>query len=164
MAIETEKKFLLAHIPSPLMTNGVPICQGYLKKSKNGVVRVRVFGSKGFLTVKGPTTNGARKEFEYPVPMADARQMMALFCKGATIDKTRFHIKHEGFEWEVDVFAGTNKGLVVAEIELEHIDQKFQKPDWIGREVTHDPRYFNSNLIEHPFCTWPASNPSMPLT
>lgn len=156
MAIETEKKFLLAYLPSSLMTDGTSIIQGYMTASKNCFVRVRVFGDRGFLTVKGPTVNGARKEFEYPVPIEDAREMLTLFCKNTTIEKTRFHIEHQGFRWEVDRFGGRNKGLIVAEIELASIDQPFPQPEWIGKEVTHDPKYFNSNLVMRPYSLWPA--------
>ena len=154
MAIETEKKFLLSHIPSSLLTDGIQICQGYMTKSKNCTVRVRIYGEKSFLTVKGPTIKGSRDEFEYPIPRSDARQMLLLFCQKPFIEKTRYHIQFKGFTWEIDQFEGENQGLVVAEIELDAIDQNFEKPDWIGREVTHDPKYFNSNLIQTPFSKW----------
>lgn len=158
MAIEIEKKFLLVHFPDALMTDGIRICQGYISTSENGVVRARLFGDQGFLAIKGPTSvNGARKEFEYPVPPEDAREMLSLFCGNRMIEKTRFHIDYKGHEWVVDQFRGSNTGLVVAEIELETMDQPFQKPDWIGQEVTRDPRYFNSNLIDHPYSSWTAS-------
>ncbi len=83
-----------------------------------------------------------------------AMEMLSLFCNKPLIEKTRYQIEFKGFEWVVDLFSGSNKGLVVAEIELDSIDQPFEKPDWIGKEVTHDPRYFNSNLIETPYSTW----------
>ncbi|WP_300461577.1 CYTH domain-containing protein [Desulfobacula sp.] len=159
MAIETEKKFLLAYRPTALMNCGTLIRQGYMVNEKNRVVRVRLSGDAAFLTIKGPTRNGARKEYEYPVPWQDAREMLALFCQPPFIEKTRYPIEFHGFEWVIDEFSGENQGLVVAEIELESIDQPFEKPDWISKEVTHDPRYFNSNLIETPYSTWLLKDP-----
>jgi len=154
MAIETERKFLLKHLPSALLTRGIHICQGYMVNKKDRVVRIRLYGDKAFLTIKGPSCNASRKEYEYPVPKQDAMEMISLFCKKPLIEKTRYQIEFKGFEWVVDLFSGSNKGLVVAEIELDTVDQVFEKPDWIGQEVTHDPRYFNSNLIKRPYSTW----------
>jgi CYTH domain-containing protein len=154
MGIETERKFLLQYLPTSLMVNGSSIRQGYMVNKKDMVVRVRLSGNLCFLTIKGPTRNASRKEFEYLVPQQDAREMLSLFCKKPLIEKTRYKIKFKGFEWEVDEFFGDNKGLVVAEIELDSIDQPIEKPDWIGKEVTHDPKYYNSNLIEKPYSTW----------
>jgi adenylate cyclase len=154
MAIETEKKFLVKYFPSSLKTRSTLICQGYMVNQTDRVVRIRLSGENAFLTIKGPTCNGSRKEYEYPVPQKDAREMLSFFCENLVIEKTRYQIEFNGFEWVVDVFSKNNKGLVVAEIELDSIDQIFEKPDWIGQEVTHDPRYFNSNLIETPYSTW----------
>ncbi len=154
MAIEIEKKFLLKYLPSSLLTCGTLICQGYMVNKKNMVIRIRISGDKAFLAVKGITSNASRKEYEYPVPQQDAMEMLWLFCKKPLIEKTRYQIKFKGFEWVIDLFSGSNKGLVVAEIELNSIDQVFEKPDWIGTEVTHDIRYFNSNLIKAPSSTW----------
>ena len=154
MAIEIEKKFLLNYFPTDLLTRGITICQGYMMNKKDLVVRVRLSGDHGFLTIKGATHNGSRKEFEYPVPKKDAEEMIDLFCKKPLIEKTRYHIEFKGFEWVIDKFYGENLGLVVAEIELSSIDQPFETPDWIGKEVTHDPKFFNSNLIETPYSTW----------
>ena len=154
MAIETERKFLLHYLPSSLLTRGTLIRQGYMVTKKDMVVRIRLSGDNAFLTVKGATRNASRKEYEYPVPQQDAMEMLSIFCKKPLIEKTRYQIEFKGFEWVIDLFSGVNKGLVVAEIELDSIDQLFEKPDWIGKEVTHDPRYFNSNLIEAPYSTW----------
>lgn len=154
MAVETEKKFLLHHLPHDLMNKGKAIYQGYITKSKHHTVRIRISDDDGFVTIKGPTVNAARKEFEYAVPVSDAREMLARFCPGPIIEKTRYTIGFKGFEWEIDVFKGRNKGLVVAEIELESADQPFEKPDWVGLEITHDTRYYNSNLVDHPFTQW----------
>jgi len=154
MTIEIEKKFLLKYLPSSLLTSSTLICQGYMVNKKNMVIRIRVSGDKAFIAVKGITSNASRKEYEYPVPQQDAMEMLWLFCKKPLIEKTRYQIKFKGFEWVIDLFSGSNKGLVVAEIELDSIDQVFEKPDWIGKEVTHDIRYFNSNLIKAPYSTW----------
>jgi len=154
MAIEIERKFLLKYLPSSLLTCGTIICQGYMVNKKDMVVRVRLSGDNAFLTIKGITCNASRKEYEYSVPQQDAMEMLSLFCKKPLIEKTRYQIEFKGFEWIIDLFSGSNKGLVVAEIELDSIDQVFEKPDWIGKEVTHDIRYFNSNLIKAPYSTW----------
>jgi CYTH domain-containing protein len=154
MAVEIEKKFCLAYFPSQLLTHGTRICQGYMVNRKDKVVRIRLSGDHAFLTIKGPTCNGYRKEFEYAVPLEDGQEMLELFCIPPFIEKTRYTIEYKGFKWVIDQFSGENQGLVVAEIELDAIDQAFEKPDWVGPEVTHDPRYFNANLITTPYCTW----------
>jgi len=154
MAIEIERKFLLKYLPTALLINGNIIRQGYMINGKDRVVRIRLSGDSAFLTVKGATRNAARKEYEYPIPQQDAKEMLQLFCKKPLIEKTRYQIEFNGFEWVIDQFSGDNKGLVVAEIELDSIDQVFEKPDWIEKEVTHAPRYFNSNLIETPYSSW----------
>jgi adenylate cyclase len=154
MATEIEKKYLLTRLPSSLLENGITICQGYMLNSKECTVRVRTWGDSAFLTVKGPSVNGVRNEFEYKVPVEDATQMLGAFCAPPLIEKIRYRIPYKGFTWEVDRFKGENNGLIVAEIELEFIDQPFEKPDWIGREVTHDPKYLNANLIHRPFSHW----------
>jgi len=154
MAIEIEKKFLLKYLPLSLLTHGTLIRQGYMVNKKDKVVRIRLSGDNAFLTIKGLTCNASRKEYEYPVPQQDAMEMLSLFCKKPLIEKTRYLIEFKNFEWVIDLFEGRNKGLVIAEIELDSIDQPFEKPDWIGKEVTHDIRYFNSNLIKAPYSTW----------
>lgn len=158
MGIEIERKFLV--IGDAWRTpNGIAIGQGYLNREKQRSVRVRVAGSHGFLTIKGPSHGAIRQEFEYPTPVADALQLLEL-CDGTLIRKTRYVVMHDGNRREIDEFHPDNQGLIVAEIELITEDQSFAKPDWLDREVTDDPRYFNSNLISHPFCQWdlpPAS-------
>ena len=153
MGIEIERKFLLDQIP-PGVSHGLVICQGYMLNQKDRVVRIRTKGSKGFLTIKGKTVNTRRSEFEYEIPRADAQQMLDLFCEAPLVEKTRFKIEFRGFEWVIDRFAGENSGLIVAEIELDHESQPFETPPWAGGEVTHDPRYYNSNLIKHPYSAW----------
>lgn len=152
MAIEIERKFLVV---GDAWRNATPVyfCQGYLNRNKERTVRVRVAGELGYLTIKGATSGASRAEFEYDIPLADAKQMLAL-CDGPLIEKYRRKISYEGMLWEVDEFLGDNQGLVVAEIELESEEQQFAKPNWIGEEVTQDARYYNSNLSASPFNTW----------
>jgi adenylate cyclase len=152
MAVEIERKFLVTD-GAWRQAPGVPYRQGYLNRDKARTVRVRVAGDAAFLTIKGTSVGATRAEFEYPIPMADAQALLAL-CDGPLIEKTRHVLTHEGTAWEVDVFAGDNAGLVVAEVELGSEDQPFARPDWLGDEVTQDARYFNSNLASHPFTKW----------
>lgn len=153
MGIEIERKFLVNQLP-PDLSPGLTICQGYMVNQKERVVRVRTKGNKGFLTIKGKTVNTQRREFEYEIPLTDAQQMLDLFCAPPLVEKTRFKIEFKGFEWVIDRFVGENLGLVVAEIELDHESQVFETPPWAGKEVSHDPRYYNSNLIKHPYSAW----------
>lgn len=155
MPLEIEKKFLLKYLPEHLMTSPIKIQQGYMVNQQGILVRIRTYGEAAFLTIKSPTVKGIRKEYEYAVPQDDALEMLEHFCNGRTIRKTRYRIPHENFVWDLDIFSGCNNGLIVAEIELQTTDQPFPKPDWIGREVTQDLRYCNSNLIAYPFIRWP---------
>lgn len=152
MGIEIERKFLVVGDGWKTVP-GVLYRQGYLNRDKARTVRVRIAGQLAFLTVKGVSVGATRAEFEYPIPMADAQALLAL-CDGPLIEKTRYVLQHGGTTWEVDVFAGDNAPLVVAEVELESEDQGFDRPDWLGEEVTHDARYFNSSLASRPFNTW----------
>lgn len=152
MGIEIERKFLVTGDGWRTAT-GITIGQGYLNLDKARTVRVRLAGNQAFLTVKGLSQGATRQEFEYPIPVDDAKQMFEL-CEGGAILKTRHMVIHDGIKWEVDEFHAANQGLVVAEIELTSEDQIFTKPDWLGKEVTDDPRYFNSNLILNPYKQW----------
>lgn len=152
MGIEIERKFLVTGDEWRKVA-GTRICQGYLNRDKERTVRVRIAGEHAYLTVKGATRGATRMEFEYEIPVPDAEQLLAL-CEGPIIEKVRHLISHGGHSWEVDEFRGGNEGLVVAEIELESEEDEFPKPPWIGREVTEDSRYYNSNLASNPFCTW----------
>ena len=154
MAVEIERKF---RVTGDAWRNdsGVLYRQGYLNRDKLRTVRIRIAGDAAFLTIKGKSTGATRAEFEYPVPMDDAQALLAL-CDGPLIEKTRYVVLHAGHRWEVDEFAGDNAGLVVAELELSAEDEAFDAPAWLGPEVTHDARYFNSNLATQPFCTWGA--------
>jgi adenylate cyclase len=154
LAVEIERKF---RVTGDAWRNdsGVLYRQGYLNRDKLRTVRIRIAGSAAFLTIKGKSTGATRAEFEYPVPMDDAQALLAL-CDGPLIEKTRYIVLHAGHRWEVDEFAGDNAGLVVAELELSAEDEAFERPAWLGPEVTQDARYFNSNLATQPFCTWGA--------
>ena len=152
MALEIERKFLV--LGEGWRTGGgVRFTQGYLNRDPQRTVRVRVAGGQGWLTIKGVTHGATRLEFEYPIALADAQALLAL-CDGPLIDKTRHTQTLSGSVWEVDEFHGDNAGLVVAEIELTHEAQPFERPDWLGEEVTHDARYFNSALAAHPYRSW----------
>ncbi len=127
--------------------------QGYLLASPGKVVRVRIEGETAMLTIKGKPVGLVRGEWEYPIPVADATELLAL-CEQPLIEKYRYRIPFDNMLWELDVFIGANAGLVVAEIELDSEEQQFSKPEWVGEEVTHDVRYLNSNLMSHPFVKW----------
>lgn len=154
MAHEIERKFLVTSDAWRALAEGTVYRQGYLSSVKERTVRVRTVGDKGYLTVKGITRGAKRVEFEYEIPVADAEAMLYGRCERPLIEKTRHEIPFHGLIWEVDEFAGENEGLVVAEVELSDEDQEIRLPDWVGEEVTEDPRYFNSNLIAHPYKTW----------
>jgi CYTH domain-containing protein len=148
MATEIERKFLVigdgwqaAALSPPLRLR-----QGYFP-GEAPVVRVRIAGDRGFLTIKGPGLL-SRAEFEYPIPLKDAEAMLAAFCAPPVIEKTRTRVGHGALVWEVDVFAGHLAGLVMAEVELTSADQAFSRPDWVGREVTEESRYQNSALAQ----------------
>ncbi len=154
MGVEIERKFLLSSDEWKGLAKGTLYRQGYLSVSKERTVRVRTVGEKGYLTVKGISTGVSRMEYEYEIPLPDAVTMLNELCIQPIIEKKRFAIKHKGFVWEVDEFFRENQGLIVAEIELEYEDQLFEKPDWIGEEVTGDKRYFNSSLAGYPYSSW----------
>lgn len=149
MAVEIERKFLVQG-DSWREAPAVYYSQGYLSRAKERTVRVRIAGEEAFLTIKGISAGASRAEFEYPIPLWDARELLAL-CEQPLIEKYRRKILYEGFVWEVDEFLGENQGLVVAEIELPAENTQFEKPEWAGREVTEDSRYFNSNLSLNPY-------------
>ena len=128
--------------------------QGYLANTRHCSVRVRVGGNAAHLNIKSATVGVSRLEFEYPVPLEDAEIMLRELCHGSIIEKTRYFVRHLDQDWEVDVFEGDNAGLVVAEIEFEDEAQTVTLPDWAGEEVSHDVRYYNSNLAVAPFSKW----------
>lgn len=154
MAQEIERKFLVTGDAWRKPASGRTYRQGYLSTVKERTVRVRTDGEKGYLTVKGISVGAKRAEFEYEIPIADADAMLNNLCERPLIAKTRRKISFAGLIWEVDEFAGDNEGLVVAEVELTDEAQEISLPDWVGEEVTHDPRYFNVNLVAHPYKNW----------
>jgi adenylate cyclase len=154
MGIEIERKFLLASDAWRGLGQPVLLRQGYLSSARERVVRVRIEGGQAMLTIKGANVGATRGEWEYPIPLADAAELLDGLCEQPLIEKYRHRIEHAGMVWEVDEFLGANGGLVVAEIELASEDQPFEKPDWIGAEVSGDTRYYNANLIRHPFSQW----------
>jgi adenylate cyclase len=153
MGIEIERKFLVTSESWKKPGTGVQYRQGYLNTHKERVVRVRTMGDKAALTIKGVSVGASRLEFEYEISVDDANQLLDL-CEIPLIEKTRYRIEHGGLIWEVDEFHGVNEGLVIAECELETEDQEIDKPNWVGGEVTGDPRYFNTNLVARPFTIW----------
>ncbi|OIQ50005.1 CYTH domain protein [Pseudodesulfovibrio hydrargyri] len=154
MAKEIERKFLLVGDDWRALAKGTHYRQGYLNSAKERTVRVRTIDDKGFLTIKGITTGATRVEYEYEIPHGECTEMLDNLAEKPIIEKARYKIEFGGFVWEVDEFFGVNRGLVVAEIELKSEDQAFEKPSWVGEEVTGDPRYFNSNLVANPYTTW----------
>jgi CYTH domain-containing protein len=145
---EIERKFLVKDLGKlwPLLSDGAHIFQGYLFSETARSCRVRIKGSKGYITIKFGENALARDEFEYEIPIVDAQGLLSE-CS-AVLDKTRYIVLHEGLSWEIDVFHGNLEGFVIAELELTHEDQVFLSPDWLGEEVTHDPSYLNVNLIK----------------
>lgn len=151
MPIEIERKFLLAGDPPP--SEGVEMKQAYLCKDPERTVRVRFEGDRAVLTIKGKAAGLTRPEFEYEIPVEDARELMKLSV-GDVVEKTRHYHRLGRHVWEVDVFHGANAGLVIAEIELNDEDEAFEKPDWVGVEVSDDRRYSNASLSTDPYSNW----------
>jgi len=152
MPLEIERKFL---VNGNQWKQGqcVRICQGYLNRDKERTVRVRLEGEKATLTIKGPNRGAARSEYEYPIPADEAVELLKL-CDGPLLEKNRYIVVCDGLTWEVDEFLLDNQGLIIAEVELKSEDQVFNRPEWVGQEVTTDPRYYNSNLCAYPFSKW----------
>ncbi len=161
MGLEIERKFLVTSDAWRAAAHAViPMAQGYVNDTaaiesgaQKASVRVRIQGDTAFLNLKSREIGHTRQEFDYPIPVEDARALLAL-CVGGLIDKRRHLVHHGGLLWEVDEFLGDNAGLVVAEVELEHADQAIDLPEWAGEEVTDDVRYYNLALAAHPYTTW----------
>jgi adenylate cyclase len=155
MGVEIERKFLVkndswrVHVESEWHT-----MQGYLANNANATVRVRVRGDTAYLTIKGPGRGISRSEYEYPIPVADAEAMLKELAVSPPVDKVRYRVRAGKHLWYLDVFAGENAGLVMAEVELAAEDEVFERPDWLGDEVSGDPRYFNVNLARNPYKHW----------
>ena len=154
MAVEIERKFRTKGVDFLANQEGERLTQGYLSHDPRATVRLRVQGDRAWLTIKGKTNGASRSEFEYPIPTADAHAMLEEMCPQGVIDKTRYRIPVGEHVWEVDEFHGDNQGLVVAEVELDSEDQPFERPPWLGEEVTDDPRYYNSALSRTPYGQW----------
>ncbi len=155
MALEIERKFLLKHEAWRLLAeSSEQLRQGYLNQETHCSVRVRTSADRAWLNIKGVTIGAQRQEFEYEIPLADAHQMLDTLTVNPVIDKVRHRVTVGPHVWEIDEFAGANAGLVVAEIELGKPDEAFDKPDWVGEEITDDVRYYNTNLSRHPFKDW----------
>lgn len=156
MAREIERKFLVCGDGWRPGALGVPYRQGYLGVGADAccTVRVRVAGERAFLTIKGRATGGARDEYEYPIPVTDAEEMLDRLCVGGRVEKCRHRVPFAGRVWEVDEFTGENAPLVVAEVELDRIDAEVSLPPWVGLEVTDDPRYTNAALALRPYSRW----------
>ncbi len=156
MKQEIERKFLVTGDGWRVTAGtGAICCQGYITAGKSeATVRVRLLGGQGFLTVKSPAQGISCSECEYEIPAADAEYMIKNLCGDRLVSKKRYTLENNGMIWEIDEFSGSNEGLTVAEIELEREDQPFEKPEWLGAEVTSDSRYYNAALALRPFSKW----------
>ena len=155
MANEIERKFLVKGEFKNLASKETRIVQGYLSSVPERTVRVRIKGDKGFITIKGigNASGASRYEWEKEIPTNEVDELLKI-CEPGVIDKTRYLVKVGNHSFEVDEFSGDNKGLVLAEVELASETEKFEKPDWIGEEVTGDTKYYNSMLMKNPFTKW----------
>ncbi|RMG29402.1 MAG: CYTH domain-containing protein [Gammaproteobacteria bacterium] len=160
MPREIERKFLVrSDAWRRQVVRSIPMVQGYLTRMGHpectrSSVRVRVAGDRAWLNIKRAELGVSRLEFEYPIPVEEARELLGRLAMGALIEKTRHEVPVGRHVWEIDVFGGANAGLVLAEIELEAADEPFERPEWLGEEVSHDPRYYNTSLVEHPYSRW----------
>jgi CYTH domain-containing protein len=154
MGKEIERKFLVKSDTCKKMPNGILYKQGYLCSEAERVVRVRLIGHKAYITIKGKNVGAIRDEYEYEIAYKDAEEIIEKLCEKPIIEKIRYMKEYDGFTWEIDEFYGENEGLTIAEIELKSETEVFSKPDWVGEEVTDNPRYYNSNLIKNPYKNW----------
>ncbi|MEH2164860.1 MAG: CYTH domain-containing protein [Nostoc sp.] len=154
MAKEIERKYLVIGDSWRALAEGTVYRQGYIATQDKATVRIRVVGEKSYLTIKGPNIKYSRLEFEYPIPVEDAQEILETLCERPFIEKIRYKIESGDLIWEIDEFDGVNKGLILAEVELNDENQHIQLPSWIGQEVSDDSRYFNNNLVKHPFSQW----------
>lgn len=154
MGKEVERKYRVSGEAWRALGRGTLYRQGYLNSDKERTVRIRSTGEKAYVTIKGITVGATRAEYEYEIPVADAEAMIDTLAERPIIEKRRYEIPHGGLIVQVDEFLGENAGLVVAEVELASEDQVFEKPAWLGDEVTSDPRYYNANLVSYPYSKW----------
>ncbi len=160
MGREIERKFLVNgdHWRSEADT-GIVFRQGYLSLEPDRSVRVRLAADRGSLNIKGKISTLSRHEFEFEISAEDACEILDKLCIQPLIEKTRYRLTRGGLIWEIDEFAGDNAGLIIAEVELESVEQGFDAPEWLGEEVSHDPRYLNINLVTTPYSQWPDRSP-----
>jgi len=154
MGIEIERKFLVKGDQWRNLGKGKVYRQGYFPTAGNCTIRVRIVGENAFLTIKGKTIGNTRSEYEYPIGLIDAQEMLDHLCDRPLIEKIRYEICINNLTWEVDEFTGENEGLIVAEIELKSEDQKIEIPAWIGEEVSGQAQYYNVNLVKNPYSQW----------
>lgn len=155
MGVEIERKFLVTGDAwRHAAARRERMTQGYLANTSRSSVRVRRAGERAWLSAKSMTAAIERLEFEYAIPVADAEQMLERLCEGPLVDKVRHYVHVGAHEWEIDEFLGANAGLVVAELELDAVDEPYERPAWLGAEVTHAARYYNFNLATRPYSTW----------
>jgi CYTH domain-containing protein len=154
MGLEIEKKYLVKDTSWKQQAKGVHYRQGYLSSNPERTVRVRTLENKAFLTIKGISAGAVRSEYEYEIPFTEALELLTQLCEKPIIEKIRYKITYKGLIWEVDEFSGENQGLLVTEVELTNEQQEIELPPWVGEEVTTDTRYYNANLIKHPFTKW----------
>lgn len=155
MATEIERKFLVVNDSwREAVFKSVRYRQGYLAGDKACSVRVRISDKDAHLNIKSATLGISRLEYDYPIPVEDADEMLDRLCTSPVVEKTRHYVRRGGHVWEIDVFEGENKGLIVAEIELNSEDEAFERPSWVGEDVSHDTRYYNVALAETPYSQW----------
>jgi adenylate cyclase len=164
MATEIEHKFLLRDDRwRSQVERSARMRQGYLTSDARCSVRVRIADGQGFLNLKSGALGIQRSEYEYPIPLAEAEEILDMLCEKPLLEKTRHFLWFGEHLWEIDEFEGDNAGLIVAEVELSRSDEPFARPDWLGEEVSHDIRYYNSQLARHPYQTWPDRGLPSPL-
>lgn len=155
MATEIERKFLVKNDSwHDKVHKRKHMVQGYLANTERGSIRIRLAGDEAHLNIKSMTLGVTRTEYDYPIPASDAHGILKELCMQPLIEKTRYYVTENQHTWEIDVFAGENAGLIVAEIELKDKDEAFDRPGWLGDEVSDDPRYYNVSLVEKPFSCW----------
>ena len=155
MAKEIERKYLTVNNDwRENADEGIHIVQGYMGSNDKSSIRIRRNGDSANLNIKSKTIGSVRNEYDYPIPLDEAREMLELLCDTPVREKIRYHVLHEHHEWEIVVFAGDNEGLIIAEFELDTPDESFTLPDWAGKEVSDDPRYYNICLVTCPYKKW----------
>jgi len=154
MGIEIERKFLVDKNKLPPLKNGQLISQGYIQTVDHTAVRARIKGDKGYLTIKGKGSSMTRPEYEYEIPLEEAREIIQNLCTGQSIEKTRYIYQLANHVWEIDVFSGDNAGLIIAEVELSSEEEKVDLPDWVQEEITGQARFYNMQLVKRPYKHW----------